>query len=168
MLKSSMSVSPYSIAQFLNFVLKNKKLKVLSHWYMWWRRWIGGYDSDQSNQGLGRLPFCLHLLDQLFCIKMILFQFLDNYSNYLGVQIFRIFTVLRKASHEGHLTSPIQYVISCPTSFPVPIFRIFYVPAITVPVITCHFDTPAKTKMSRLMTKTTKWLCAQRRLRSPW
>ena len=28
MFKRSMSVSPYSIAQFLNFVLKNKKQKV--------------------------------------------------------------------------------------------------------------------------------------------
>ena len=30
MFKSSMSISPYSIARFLNFVLKNKKQKVLS------------------------------------------------------------------------------------------------------------------------------------------
>ena len=42
MFKSSVSVSPYSIAQFLNFVLRNKKQKVLSHWYMRWR-WIGGH-----------------------------------------------------------------------------------------------------------------------------
>ena len=32
--KSSMSVSPYSIAGFLNFILRNKKQAVLSHWYM--------------------------------------------------------------------------------------------------------------------------------------
>ena len=41
----SVSLHVYSIALFLNFVLKNKKLKVLSHWYMRWRRWIGGRDT---------------------------------------------------------------------------------------------------------------------------
>ena len=36
-----MSVSLNSFAQFLNFSLKIKKQKVLPHWYMQWRRWIG-------------------------------------------------------------------------------------------------------------------------------
>ena len=34
--------------------------------------------------------------------------------------------------------------------------------------ITTQFSNLYKTKMSRLMTKPTKWLCAQRRLRSAW
>ena len=37
-----MSVLPYIIVGFLNFVLKNKKQEVLSHWYIRWRRWTGG------------------------------------------------------------------------------------------------------------------------------
>ena len=35
MFKMSMSVSPYSIAQFVNFILKNKKQKVMSYWYVY-------------------------------------------------------------------------------------------------------------------------------------
>ena len=43
MFKTAMSVPTYSIVRILFFVLKNKKQKVLSHWYMLWRRGIGGY-----------------------------------------------------------------------------------------------------------------------------
>ena len=46
MFKSSVSVSPHSIARFLKFVLKNKKQTGLSHWYMRWRRLIGGHDRE--------------------------------------------------------------------------------------------------------------------------
>ena len=65
-----MSVSPYSIARFLSFVLKNKKQKVLSHWYMRWRRWIGGcaivFDFSHQNKSLNS------------CLLMIFFRCLSK------------------------------------------------------------------------------------------
>ena len=63
MFKSSISVSPYSIARFLNFVLKNKKQKVLSHWYMRWRRGIGNLDYNI----VSFLPFTIGWLSSSLC-----------------------------------------------------------------------------------------------------
>ena len=49
---------------------------------------------EQSDQGLHCLQFQLHLLGALLFGKVILFKFYSDYSKFLGVRIFRIFTVL--------------------------------------------------------------------------
>ena len=37
----------YSISRFLNFVLKKQETESFAHWYMRWRRWIGGCDTGR-------------------------------------------------------------------------------------------------------------------------
>ena len=49
---------------------------------------------EQSDQGLHCLQFRLHLLGALLFSKAILFKFWGDYSKFLGVRIFRIFTVI--------------------------------------------------------------------------
>ena len=48
---------------------------------------------EQSDQGLHCLQFRLHLLDALLYSKASLFNFRVITANFLGVQIFRSFTV---------------------------------------------------------------------------
>ena len=48
---------------------------------------------EESDQCLRSLPFHLQLLDALFYGKATLFKFKGDYSNFLGVPIFKIFTV---------------------------------------------------------------------------
>ena len=60
---------------------------------------------EQSDQSLRCLPFCLHLLDPLLCGKTILFQLQQNYSNFLSVRTFRIFTVFTNSSYRATCTN---------------------------------------------------------------
>ena len=57
--------------------------------------WANNVDPDQTapDQGLHSLPFRLHLLDSLVSGRAKLFKFYYNYNNFLGVRIFRSFTV---------------------------------------------------------------------------
>ena len=49
---------------------------------------------EQSDQALHCLPFLGHHLDTVLHSKTTWYKFKDSYSNFTGVQIFRIFTVL--------------------------------------------------------------------------
>ena len=54
---------------------------------------LGEHSDQQSDQGLHCLQFRLHLLGALLFGKAMLFNFRVITANFLGVQIFRIFTI---------------------------------------------------------------------------
>ena len=79
------SVFMYNMFEILTSRLRSRLVRVITVWT--------DRSEEPSGQGHHCLPFSWNLLDQLFCNEMILFQFKEYYSNFLGVQMYWIFTV---------------------------------------------------------------------------
>ena len=66
--KSSVSYSSNSIAQILNFAIKNMKQNVLPNWYIRFRKWIGSCVFAEIIPDIGSVVTKSHLTKVIYFI----------------------------------------------------------------------------------------------------
>ena len=153
---------------FHTFVFYNELLRKKSYYWIWmlfpkrFTEIILSLRTDRSGKTMQtqirlflRVYTVCHfyILDTLLCAKTLIFRITT--ATFLGVQIFQIIMVPLNCSLP--FRGQVSFASLC--------FLFFFFS------FSCLFFSliiQNKGNMSRLMTKPTKWLCAQRRLRAAW